>query len=158
MTPGARRSRFASVVAALIAVGLLSILFASNGGAAASGPPASAAGKRPLLISNCAKAKFEPRNVIIACGDASLGAREMTWSKWTQKAALGTGTGQVNDCTPDCAHGTTKTAPMQLLLSKPRRCSNGLRLFTKLRYTWTSGAPVGPATGSVPVGCKLAGL
>ncbi len=47
---------------------------------------------------------------------------------------------------------------MQLLLSKPRTCSNGQRLFTKLRYTWTSGAPVGPASGSVPVGCKLANL
>lgn len=119
---------------------------------------ADAGGKRPLLISNCAKAKFKPINVIIACGDASLGAREMTWSSWTRKSALGTGTGQVNDCTPDCVHGTTKNAPMQLLLSKPRTCSNGRRLFTKLRYTWTSGAPVGPASGSVPVGCKLANL
>jgi hypothetical protein len=47
---------------------------------------------------------------------------------------------------------------MQLLLTKPRTCANGRRLFTKLRYTWTAGAPVGPASGSVPVGCKLAGL
>jgi hypothetical protein len=117
-----------------------------------------ASAKRPLLISNCAKAKFKPINVIIACGDASLGAKVMTWSKWTHKTALGTGTGQVNDCDPDCAHGTTKTAPMQILLSHPRTCSNGLRLFTKLLYTWTSGAPVGPASGSVPVGCKLANL
>jgi hypothetical protein len=119
---------------------------------------AEAGGKRPLLISNCAKPKFKPINVIIACGDASLGAREMTWSSWTRKSALGTGTGQVNDCTPDCVHGTTKEAPMQLLLSKPRTCSNGKRLFSKLRYTWTSGAPVGPASGSVPMGCKLANL
>ena len=119
---------------------------------------ADAGGKRPLLISNCAKPKFKPINVIIACGDASLGAREMTWSSWTRKSALGTGTGQVNDCNPDCVHGTTRTAPMQLLLSKPRTCSDGRRLFTKLRYTWTSGPPVGPASGSAPVGCKLANL
>jgi hypothetical protein len=119
---------------------------------------AEASGKRPLLISNCAKAKFKPINVIIACGDASLGAREMTWSSWTRKLALGTGTGQVNDCDPTCVKGTTKTGPMQLLLSHPRTCSNGRRLFTKLRYTWTAGAPVGPSSGSVPVGCKLAGL
>jgi hypothetical protein len=119
---------------------------------------ADASARRPLLISNCAKAKFKPINVIIACGDASLGAKEMTWSEWKHKIALGTGTGQVNDCDPDCVHGTTKTAPMQILLSHPRTCSNGLRLFTRLRYAWTSGAPVGPATGSVPVGCKLAGI
>ncbi len=119
---------------------------------------ADASAKRPLLISNCAKPKFKPINVIIACGDASLGAREMTWSSWTHKSALGTGTGVINDCDPTCVSGKTKTAPMQLLLTKPRTCSNGKRLFTKLRYTWTVGAPAGPASGSVPVGCKLANL
>jgi hypothetical protein len=137
---------------------LAAILALSVATADANGPVAEASGKRPLLISNCAKAKFKPINVIIACGDASLGAREMTWSSWTRKLALGTGTGQVNDCDPTCVQGTTKTAPMQLLLSHPRTCSNGRRLFTKLRYTWTSGAPVGPPSGSVPVGCKLADL
>jgi hypothetical protein len=126
--------------------------------AAGSGPVAGASGKRPLLISNCAKGKFEPKNVIIACGDASLGARGMTWSSWTQKSAVGTGTGEQNDCNPDCVHGTTKTAPMELRLSKPQRCRNGQRLFSKLHYTWTAGAPVGPASGSVPMGCKLANL
>ena len=75
----------------------------------ASGPVAEASGKRPLLISNCVKPKFKPAKVIIACGDASLGARELTWSKWTHKLALGTGTGRVNDCDPDCVHGTMKT-------------------------------------------------
>jgi hypothetical protein len=145
-------------VKAVLMVGMTAILAVAVATADASGPVASASGKRPLLISNCARAKFKPINVIIACGDASLGAREMTWSSWTRKSALGTGTGQVNDCNPDCVHGTTKMAPMQLLLTKPRTCSNGQRLFAKLRYTWTSGAPVGPAGGSVPVGCKLANL
>ena len=109
---------------------------------------ADAGAKPPLLISNCLKAKFKPAKVTIACGDASLGARQMTWSKWAQKTALGTGTGLVNDCDPDCVHGTTRDAPMQLLLSHPRTCDNGQRLFTKLRYTWTSGSPVDPASGS----------
>lgn len=36
--------------------------------------------KKPLLIANCAKAKFEPKNVIITCGEASFGTRGMTWS------------------------------------------------------------------------------
>jgi hypothetical protein len=138
-------------VKAVLATALVAVLALGVGAADAGAKP-------PLLISNCAKPKFKPRNVIIACGDASLGAREMAWSSWNRKTALGTGTGQVNDCRPDCVHGTTKDAPMQLLLSHPRTCSNGRRLFTKLRYTWTSGSPVGPASGSVPVGCKLAGL
>ncbi|MGA9634808.1 MAG: hypothetical protein WBQ41_06165 [Solirubrobacterales bacterium] len=138
--------------------GIAMILALAVATADASGPVAEASGKRPLLISNCVKPKFKPAKVIIACGDASLGARELTWSKWTHKLALGTGTGRVNDCDPDCVHGTMKTGPMQLLLSHPRTCSNGRRLFTKLHYTWTGGPPAGPVRSSVPVGCKLANL
>jgi hypothetical protein len=115
------------------------------------------AGSKPLLIGNCAKPKFKPANVILACGDASLGATGVSWTSWTQKAAVGSGTGQLNDCNPDCVRGKVKTAPMSLRASKPQTCSNGRRIFTKLAYTWTSGAPVGnvPDQGSVPVGCKL---
>ena len=145
-------------VKAGLMLGLAAIISVTVATADANGPVAQESGKRPLLISNCRKAKFKPINVIIACGDASLGAREMTWSSWTHKSALGTGTGQINDCKPDCAGGTTKTAPMQLFLTKPRKCSNGKRLFSKLRYTWTSGAPVGPNSAAIPFGCKLLNL
>jgi hypothetical protein len=128
--------------------------------AGASGPTASASGKQPLLISGCAKPKFKPASVIIACGDASLGATGVTWSSWTRRSAMGSGTGQLNDCNPNCASGKTKTAPMSLTASKPVTCKNGRRLFSRLSYTWTSGAPVGnqPNSGSVPVGCKLLNL
>jgi hypothetical protein len=128
--------------------------------AGATGPGASSSGKLPLLIASCAKPKFKPANVILACGDASLGATGVTWSSWTRKAAAGSGTGQLNDCNPNCAQGKTKTAPMSLRASKPTTCKNGRRIFTKLSYTWTSGAPVGnvPDSGSVPVGCKLLNL
>jgi hypothetical protein len=145
------RVRFVVGIAAIVAFGLCA-------SALATGPAASQSAKRPLLISNCVKGKFEPKSVIIACGDASFGARGMTWPVWTKKRALGAGTGEINDCDPDCVHGTTRTAPMELRLSKPRRCSNGRHVFSKLRYTWTAGAPVGPASGSVPMGCKLAGI
>ena len=140
---------------------ILVALLAAIGAAAlavADGPVASQSGKPPLLIANCLKPKFEPKDVIIACGDASLGARGMTWSSWTQKSAVGTGTGQINDCNPDCVHGTTKTAPMELRLSKPQKCSNGRRVFSKLRFTWTAGAPVGADTLAIPFGCKLLNL
>src|SRR5438045_3314703 len=102
--------------------GLLIVLAAGAlalaGTAGASGPTAAASGKLPLLISNCAKPKLKPANVILACGDASFGATGMSWSKWTRKTAVGTGTGQINDCNPDCAHGHPKTAPIQLTLKK----------------------------------------
>jgi hypothetical protein len=128
--------------------------------AGASGPGASESGKTPLLIANCFKPKFKPKDVIIACGDASFGARAMNWSTWTRKRADGSGTGQINDCNPDCVHGTTRTAPLELQLSKPQLCSNGKRVFAKLHYIWTSGPPTSDtvASGSVPIGCKLAAI
>jgi hypothetical protein len=140
------------VVAALVAICVSA--------AATASPVASESGKRVQLIANCFKPKFKPKDVIIACGDASLGARGMTWSTWTRKRADGNGTGQINDCNPDCASGTTKSAPMELQLSKPQLCSNGKRVFAKLRYIWTSGPPIAEtvASGSVPIGCKLAAL
>ena len=58
----------------VIAVAALGIA----GAAIASGQATTAAGKRPLLISNCAKPKFKPANVILACGDASFGATGMS--------------------------------------------------------------------------------
>jgi hypothetical protein len=133
----------------------LMVAIAATLAAGASGPVAGASGKRPLLIADCFKPKFEPADVIIACGDASLGARGMTWSTWTRKSAVGTGTGQVNDCDPDCVQGTVKMAPMEIRLSKPQKCSNGKRVFSKLRYTWTVGTPAGPRTNAIPFGCKL---
>ena len=122
--------------------------------------PALAGGKRVLLIGNCAKPQFKPSSLIFACGDASLGATGVSWTSWTRKTATGAGTGQLNDCNPDCVHGKTKPGPMTVRASKPQTCKNGRRIFTKLAYTWTGGAPVGntPDAGSVPVGCKLLGI
>jgi hypothetical protein len=144
------------VLVGIAALGVLAV----SAVAGASGPVAGASGNRVLLIGNCAKPKFKPANVILACGDASLGATNVVWSSWGKKSAVGAGTGQLNDCKPNCAQGKTKTAPMSLRASKPQTCSNGKRVFSKLAYTWTSGAPVGnaPDSGSAPVGCKLIGL
>jgi hypothetical protein len=137
----------------------IAIAVLALGIAGASGAATAAGAKRPLLISNCAKPKFKPANVILACGDASFGATGMSWTSWGRKAAVGTGTGQINDCNPDCAHGKPKTAPIELRLSKPVKCSNGKRIFAKVRYTWTQGAPQNfPTTGDVPLGCKLLNL
>jgi hypothetical protein len=58
----------------LIAVGIPAlIVLAITATAGASGPVASESGKTPLLIANCFKPKFKPKDVIIACGDASSG-------------------------------------------------------------------------------------
>ena len=139
---------------------LAAAIVAAFAAVAMANPVATESGKRVELIANCFKPKFKPKTVIIACGDASLGAKAMTWQTWTRKKADGTGTGLINDCNPDCASGTTRTAPMELQLSKPQLCSNGKRVFAKLRYIWTAGPPIPDAlaSGATPIGCKLAAL
>jgi hypothetical protein len=139
---------------------LVAAVIAAFSAVALANPVATESGKRVELIANCFKPKFKPGTVIIACGDASLGAKGMTWSTWTRKKADGTGTGTVNDCTPDCAGGTFHNAPMEIQLSKPQLCSNGKRVFAKLRWIWTSGPPISDAvaSGTTPMGCKLAAL
>src|SRR5690349_11530673 len=118
---------------------------------------AADAGKRTLLIANCNKPKFEPANLIFTCGDASFSASAVTWNSWGHQTALGSGTGQLNDCNPDCASGKVKTGPLSISASKPQTCKSGRKVYSKLSWTWTSGPPVGnvPGSGSVPVGCKL---
>jgi hypothetical protein len=144
---------------ALIVLGVsLAAMSVAASAAGAGDPEASASGKRVLLISNCKKARFEPKMVIIACGDAGLIAQGLTWPSWSQKTAQGVGTGVIKTCNPNCAQGGTASGPIALLLSKPQHCSNGLRLFSKLRYAWIQAPPTGPQSGSVPMGCKLASL
>jgi hypothetical protein len=139
---------------------VVAIAVAALSAVALANPVATVSGKRVELIANCFKPSFKPKTVIIACGDANLGAKGMTWQTWTRKKADGTGAGLVNDCTPSCESGKTHTGPMELQLSKPQLCSNGKRVFSKLRFIWTSGPPTPDtvASGSVPMGCKLAAL
>ena len=124
-------------------------------------PASAGGGKTPLLIANCAKAKFKPASIIFTCGDASFGATGVTWTAWTKNSASGSGTGTLNDCNPSCAQGKPKTGPITVQASKPVTCKkSGRRIFSKLSYTWTAGAPVGnvPNQGSIGLGCKLASL
>jgi hypothetical protein len=117
---------------------------------------AATAGAKPVrAISNCKSARYKPVQFIIACGDAGLIARNLSWSSWTKSEAVGAGTGDINNCNPDCASGGRLSAPISITLSKPRTCSNGRRIFTSLFYRWTGAVPTGPPSGSVPIGCKL---
>jgi hypothetical protein len=122
------------------------------------GVTATASAKQVRAVSNCKSPKYKPAMFIIACGDAGLIANGLSWSSWTKSQAVGAGNGDINTCTPDCASGGRLSATISLTLSKPRTCSNGARIFTKLFYRWTGAVPTGPPSGSVPIGCKLLGI
>jgi hypothetical protein len=145
---------------------LVALVFTGFGSfAAVSSAPAkvtaTASGKR-VYLSNCGKLTYQPSSVVMACGDAGLIAESLTWSRWTNKSAVGSGTGVAKTCVPDCASGGTTSGPIEVRATKPRKCSNGRHVFSKLHYFWTAGPPPGtfPGTpssgfgGYLPPKCK----
>lgn len=136
----------------------VSALVLGVAGATTGGPQATASGKQVRAISNCKSPKYKPAMFIIACGDAGLIANGLSWSSWTRGQAVGAGNGDINTCNPNCVSGGKLSAPISLTLSKPRTCSSGARIFTKLFYRWTGAVPTGPPSGSISIGCKLLGI
>jgi hypothetical protein len=61
---------------------------------------------------------FAPKSVAVSA-DSSFYLESMTWT-WSTTRAIGTGTGTVNTCQPDCAEGKHISAPIKVTLSKPQ--------------------------------------
>jgi O-Glycosyl hydrolase family 30 len=74
----------------------------------------SAASRSMINCQNTAQ--VEPSQFILTCADAGERLTGMTWSSWGT-TATGSGTEQVNDCTPDCADGTFHSYPVNVTLS-----------------------------------------
>jgi hypothetical protein len=79
-----------------------------------------------LLITCTGNGVFEPSSYMLACGDGNAGLSGLTWSSWTATGASGSGEYGVNDCTPDCAHGTCARAARLVM---PAR----MAVFSRLR-------------------------
>jgi hypothetical protein len=122
---------------------------------------AAASAKQPAgrtyVAGDCAGAAFKPREVVLTCGDAGLVATKLQWTQWGSAQAHGAGVGEEKVCTPNCAEGRVAKGKMQLVLSRPRLCSqDGKRHFTKIRYSWPNGAPgEGPNQGAIPLPCSI---
>jgi hypothetical protein len=114
---------------------LLATLIAVTALAAFSAVAAQAASH--VRIPGCGgtdRAKYKPDKVIVACGDGNFVIVKLEWSKWTRKAASGSGTGKLNDCMPNCAQGQFHSYKVKLIASKPVTCSNGKREFSRLAW------------------------
>jgi hypothetical protein len=117
---------------------------------------ASASGK--VFVTNCTHADFKPKLIILACGDAGAYVQKLTWSKWNSTGASGKGSYTFKTCTPDCAHGGTKSYPAKVALSKLKSCPRTKqgKVFTELVLTFTGKRP--PHMGKTfkdPLGCPF---
>src|SRR2546423_5191350 len=98
---------------------------------------ASAVGASHVRIPGCGgadRAAYKPDTVIVACGDGNFVVVKLEWTKWTRKAAGGSGTGKLNNCMPNCAQGQFRSYKVKLIASKPVTCSNGKREFSRLAW------------------------
>ncbi len=55
-----------------------------------------------------------PSSMVLTCADANTLVKNLRWSGWGQPTATATGVGSWNDCTPDCASGKWKSAPVTI--------------------------------------------
>jgi hypothetical protein len=115
-------SLVAGAWARLLGVSRLGVFALVLCAAAALVGPAGAA--PPTAAPNClGKPVVKPGEILLACADAGLGVRKITWLGWGSSIAAGVGTAFANDCTPDCAAGHFHDYRAVLLLSGSQRCA-----------------------------------
>jgi hypothetical protein len=76
--------------------------------------------KSPEIYTwDCEYPTQKPEAITFTCADGNMYVDQITWSKWGNTGARGTGTYNVNDCEPDCADGTLLRGPVDITLSNP---------------------------------------
>ena len=82
-----------------------------------------------VLTWDCEYPEYQPKTIMIYCGDGGAYVDKISWTTWNQKGAVGTGLYYKNLCEPDCADGTIVHAPVNVYLSDltPRKGKYYLR-------------------------------
>jgi hypothetical protein len=77
-------------------------------------------------------------------GDSTAFLFHMTWTTWSGREAVGTGTYKLNDCTPNCAAAHVYPVPTVVTLSQPVKvCSaSGTHwVWSRASFTFPDGLP-----------------
>ena len=113
---------------AVMAAAILALAFAAPATHAAAQTSVSA-------LPDCAgKPQTRPAQVMFACGDGNFVANKLKWTGWGDTFAAATGTGSMNDCTPNCAAGHFHSAPIVVIASGRQTCPDGRAAYATL--TW----------------------
>jgi hypothetical protein len=71
-------------------------------------------------------------NTITTSGDGSAYVDKITWSNWGGTQAAGTGTLELNNCTPNCAQGTYTGYPATVTLAGLKPYGTGLEAYSTI--------------------------
>lgn len=67
-------------------------------------------------------------------GDGGFYLTNLVWTRWTGTSAAATGRAHENDCVPSCAAGHFHVHRATVTVAGVKRCPNGRRVFTSIRY------------------------
>jgi len=123
-----------------LAGGLMAIA-ATAGGVVLAGP--ASAGSSQVVLVNCGGVgQVRPAGYDIGCMPSNELVTGLTWTSW-RSVAFGSGTLEVNDCTPTCAQGTYIKYPILVVLWRAERWSKhpGQNYFSRLTWIFTGNGP-----------------
>ena len=124
----------------MLAGGLLAVT-AAAAGVALAGP--ASAGSSQVVLVNCGGAgQVRPAGYDIGCMPSQELVTGLTWTSW-RSVAFGSGTLEVNDCTPTCAQGTYIKYPILVVLwrAEPWSKHPGQNYFSRLTWIFTGNRP-----------------
>ena len=124
----------------LLAGGLMAVAAAASGVVVAG--PASAASGQVVLVNCNGVGQVRPTGHDIGCMPSNELVTGLTWTSW-RSAAFGSGTLEVNDCTPTCAQGTYVKYPILAVLwrARPWPRHPGREYFSRLTWIFTAQRP-----------------
>jgi hypothetical protein len=98
-----------------------------------------------VLRPSCAKG-------CVLSGDSTAILWHMTWQTWTAAQAVGTGTEELVDCTPNCAAGKQYKVAVRVTFSQPVKVcvDGGQRFWTRASFVYPNGLPSVFAGGNAP--------
>lgn len=83
-----------------------------------------------------------PRRFTLACADAKQYLDRMTWKRWGQSAATGTGVVRLRDCSTSCSVGRLKSYPVKVVVNRIHR-GEAAQFYTRMTLTYTKAVPAG---------------
>jgi len=82
---------------------------------------------------------IDPASIPVACADGSAVLTHLNWTSWTRSRAAGSGTLQLNNCTPTCAGGTFSPYSATIALSDPMTSRTEGEVFSLMTVTAADG-------------------
>jgi hypothetical protein len=144
-------TRFAAIALSATALAAVSAPFAARAATAQDATYRTDGAAAPsVAVYDCQnQPQVRPRTFFFFC-DGSGAFTQLRWSAWNASMAAATGVQWVNNCLPNCAHGTWSHRTVDLIFwrSLPVKGHAGERGYTQMTVLYPGApAPGSPATG-----------